>query len=174
MLSKRVLKFFLLLLTFTLASSVQAQFRSATLGVDGLTCSACSFGTEKSIRKLEFVEDVKMDLNKNIAEITFKKDSKVDIDALVKKVYDAGFSVRFVQAVFNFDHVNAAPNTCFLYNNDQYQFISSDSKPLTGEVKLNFIAKTYVPDKQLKKWKKQLKPACQAANGKVYFVTIEA
>lgn len=173
MMSLSIKRLFLFLLVCTFPLLAQAQFRSATLGVDGLTCSACSFGTEKSIRKLDFVEDVKMDLNRNIAEITFKKDSKVDMDALVKKVYDAGFSVRFVQAVFHFDNTAAAPNTCFSYNNDQYQFIGGDGRSLTGEVKLNFIAKTYVPDKELKKWKKQLKPAC-LTSGKVYFVTVEA
>lgn len=174
MLSKQVLRLFLLLLACTPALDAQAQFRSATLGVDGLTCSACSFGTEKSIRKLDFIEDVTMDLNENIAEITFKKYSKVDIDALVKKVYDAGFSVRFVQAVFVFETTLATPNTCFSLNDDRYQFIGSENKTLTGEVKLNFIAKTYVPEKELKKWKKQLKPACEAVTGKLYYVTIEA
>lgn len=91
--------FFYFFLFFT-CNLFAARFTSAVIGIDGLTCSACSFSTEQSIRKLDFVENVNMELNENMATITFKKDKEISIDAIVRRVYAAGFSVRSVKAIF--------------------------------------------------------------------------
>ncbi len=62
-----------LLLIFSFSKNTNAQFISAIVGIDGLTCSACSYATEKSILKLIFVDSVYMELDKNIATVFFKK-----------------------------------------------------------------------------------------------------
>ena len=60
----KTLKIFILLLVTTI-SAAKAQFTKAELQVSGLTCSMCSKATEKSLRTLDFIGDIKADLNRN-------------------------------------------------------------------------------------------------------------
>lgn len=141
-----------------------AQFTSAKVGIDGLTCSACSFATEKSIKKLDFVDSVFMELDKNIATVYFKKNMLVSIPALGKKVKDAGFAVRSLYAVFNFNEVTVTNDYCFVYENNVYQFIKlAAEKKLNGFVSIQFIGENYMPKKEFKKWKLYCTSACKSA-----------
>ncbi len=161
--------------------SSSAQFKSVTIGIDGLTCSACSFATEKSIKKLNFVDSVSMELDKNIATIYFKKNVPVSIDQLSKKVIDAGFSVRSMYAVFNFNDLIVTNDYCFVYENNVYQFIKIDAeKKLKGFISIQFIGENYMQKKEFKKWKMYCSSACKGAfNASVlspskneYYITI--
>ena len=166
--------FFILLLLFS-APSANAQFRQAVIGIDGLTCSACSFGTQKSIMRLDFVDSVKMDLNKNIATITFKPGKKVSIDAIVQKVYDAGFSVRSVHAVYEFTDMKAVNDAFFNFEDNAYEFIGlSGERTLNGPVDLTFINEKYISKKEMKKWKDLIAKAkpCTLGKQKPYYVTL--
>jgi copper chaperone CopZ len=142
-----------------LCGIAEARFTSVVLGIDGLTCSACSYGTERSIRKLDFVEDVKMELNKNTAEITFKKEKSISIDALVKKVYDAGFSVRSVDVVYHFDQPVSISNHILQLDSSVVYVLQSGTSSLSGDVNMKFIKEKYVPKKELLKWKVQIEKA---------------
>ena len=51
-----------LILIFCTCFSASAQFQTVYIGVNGLTCSQCSRTVEMSIRKLDFVGDVQMNL----------------------------------------------------------------------------------------------------------------
>jgi copper chaperone CopZ len=170
---KTVVVFSFFLFVFSEASF--AQFTSAVLGVDGLTCSACSYGTERSIRKLYFVQDVKMELNKNTATITFKKDKDVSIDALVKKVYDAGFSVRFVEAVYHFDQPVTISNNLLKEQATTFYVLKTNTLSLSGDVTMHFISEKYIPKKELVQWKNTLTTAHEQLKSlatPVYFVSI--
>ncbi len=70
------------------------------IGINGLHCSACTFSVEKSLKKLDFVTVVQMDLNDRSGKAYFKEDSKVDYKQLAKAVSAAGFSVRSFDIVF--------------------------------------------------------------------------
>ncbi len=59
------------ILALLFSCNSKAQFTSAELGVDGLTCSACTRSVELSIRKLDFVKDVQMNLDNTVGQITF-------------------------------------------------------------------------------------------------------
>ena len=64
---------FLVFLISTFAFvNAQTAVTQVKVGVDGITCSMCSKGTEKSIRRLAFVQDVVMELNTAEAAITIK------------------------------------------------------------------------------------------------------
>src|SRR5690606_2438006 len=93
----------ILLIIFALISfstSGQAQ-QSAQLGINGLTCSMCSYSVENSIKKLPFIRSIKMDLNSNIAILEFYEGKPVNFEAIALKVIDAGFAVRFLKAKFS-------------------------------------------------------------------------
>lgn len=158
-----------LLLLFT--SYSRAQFISAQIGVDGLTCSACTRSVEMSIRKLNFVQDVQMNLEHTEGTISFKSDSIIDIGKLAQAIINAGFSVRYLTAVFKTDTaINVSENYCLEYKDVVYQFISVKPGKLQNNITLTFIGKQFLPAKDLKKWKDNLKAT--NSGKKTYFVTL--
>src|ERR1700756_3137808 len=121
----KTLKIFIVLL-ITTVSTAHAQFTKAELQVSGLTCSMCSKATEKSLRTLNFIGDIKADLNRNVFVITFRKDSPVNLMLISKKVQDAGFFVNNLKATFNFDNVKVNDNA-FSYGGDTYRLMNGEN-----------------------------------------------
>jgi copper chaperone CopZ len=156
----------------------RAQFKFAVIGVDGLTCSACSYATEKSLLKLETIDSVHMQLQENTATVFFKPGKKVDMTAVSKKITDAGFSVRSLTASADVGQLKVTPDYCWVYENDVYHFIQlAADKELTGLVQLKFVGDKFMSPKEFKKWKLYCKNACMPAitpapYSKDYYVTI--
>src|SRR5437868_14670560 len=144
---------FLLLASFALPA--RSQFLSAEVGLNGLTCSMCSLGTDKALKKLPFIEAVHVDLNALDAHITFKKGVNVSIDDIRKTIEDAGFSVRTIEAVLQFDSVTVGKDFHYSLAGDTYHFIGVDHKTLEGPVKLRFVDKDYVTAKEFAQFAKQ-------------------
>ncbi len=149
-----------------------AQFTSAIIGVNGLTCSACTRTVEMSIRKLDFVKDVEMNLENTEGKIIFKENSDVDISKLAGAVTDAGFSVRNLIANYIFHDVMVGKNFCFNAGKFKMQFISVQEKKLNGEVPLIFLGKDFQSKSELKKVKSLLEGKCVEETGLIYFVTL--
>jgi len=162
----KAIKILALLLTLSVASA-KAQFTKAELQVSGLTCSMCSKATEKALRTLDFIGDVKPDLNKNLFVITFKNNSPVSLEQISKKVQNAGFSVNNLKATFNFADVRLNSNT-FNYQGDTYFVVNGGDKTLNGPVTITVVDIGFAPISVYKKY------AAQAtdAKGKVYKVII--
>ncbi|MBP7940015.1 MAG: cation transporter [Sediminibacterium sp.] len=78
----------------TTAAVVPAEIKKVTLVASGLTCSMCSKAIFKALTSLEFVADVKVDIEKSMYILTFKADKKVAIDQIKLAVTDAGFGVQ--------------------------------------------------------------------------------
>lgn len=157
-------------------SSVKAQFVKADLQVSGLTCSMCSKATEKSLRTLTFISDIKPDLNRNLFVITFKKDASVNLDAISKKVQDAGFTVNKLTVSFNFDNLKINNDYHFNYAGNMYHFLNVKDETLNGITPITIIDKGFVPASTYKKYAAQTTFACYKSgvmgNQKVYHVTI--
>lgn len=157
-------------------SSVKAQFVKADLQVSGLTCSMCSKATEKSLRTLTFISDIKPDLNRNLFVITFKKDASVNLDAISKKVQDAGFAVNKLTVSFNFDNLKINNDYHFNYAGNTYHFLNVKDETLNGLTPITVIDKGFVPASTYKKYAAQTTFACYKSgvmgNQKVYHVTI--
>jgi copper chaperone CopZ len=149
-----------------------AQFQTVYIGVNGLTCSQCSRTVEMSIRKLDFVQDVDMNLEHTEGKITLKKNKKADMDKIAQAVVNAGFSVRYLQADLMIDNSVAVSGQCFNYKGDAYEFTEAPKDPLKGVVKLKFIGKKYLPKNELKKMEPLTDNKCSKATGKVYHVAI--
>lgn len=146
----KMLKIFIILLSLSCAA--QAQFTKAELQVSGLTCSMCSKATEKSLRTLNFIGDIKVDLNRNIFVITFKKDAQVDIGLIGKKVENAGFFVNSLKATFDFDNVKLENNR-FSYGGDTFYVLNPGSQPLSGMQTVTVVDKGFAPASVYKKYK---------------------
>ncbi len=157
-------------------SSVKAQFVKADLQVSGLTCSMCSKATEKSLRTLSFISDIKPDLNRNLFVITFKKDAPVNLDAISKKVQDAGFAVNKLTASFNFDNLKINNDYHFNYAGNTYHFLNVKDETLNGLTPITVVDKAFVPASAYKKYAARTAFGCYKSgmmgNQKVYHVTI--
>ena len=68
--------------------------KKVTLMASGLTCSMCSKAIFKTLTKLDFVEEVKVDIEKSMYILTFKTGKKVEIDQIKLAVTGAGFGVQ--------------------------------------------------------------------------------
>jgi copper chaperone CopZ len=141
----------ILLLTGFLAN---AQFVKANLQASGLTCSMCSFATQKQLKTLDFIDSVGTDLNHTIFILYFKKDAKVDIDLIRKKVEDAGFSVASLKITFHFDNLAITDNYHFAYQGNLYHFVNSKPQTLNGDAVFKVLDKGFVSDKEYKKYLK--------------------
>ncbi|HSY77650.1 MAG TPA: heavy metal-associated domain-containing protein [Bacteroidia bacterium] len=152
--------------------TANAQFVSVEIGVDGLTCSACTRSVEMSIRKLDFVKDVQMNLENTNGVITFKDSTNVDIEKIAKAVINAGFSVRYLNATYKpTGTLNVTDNSCFAYKGTSYQFVKVTAAEAKSDLVLKFVGKEFLPAKEYKKWKESLKPQCAGAKS-TYFVTL--
>ena len=154
-------KILLFLFLLVAQSSTYAQFTWAQIGVDGLTCSACTRSVEMSIRKLSFVDSVSMNLEHTEGKIIFKKGSKVEIDKIAKAVVDAGFSIRSLYAGINVDQLKVMNDLCWAFENDNYHFVKiTDNKDLKGPVALKFVGEKFMSKKEFKTWKMYCTNTC--------------
>lgn len=149
--------------------TARAQFTKAELQVSGLTCSMCSKATEKALHTLDFVGDIKTDLNRNLFVITFKNSSPVNLDQISKKVQSAGFSVNSLKATFNFNNVKLNSNS-FNYQGDTYMVVNGANKPLSGPVAVTVVDKGFAPASVYKKYAGQNPDGVKT--GKLYRVAI--
>src|SRR5580693_7986784 len=104
------------------AFSASAQFQSVFIGVNGLTCSQCTRTVEMSIRKLDFVAGVEMNLEHTEGKIILKKNARADMDKIARAVVNAGFSVRYLPADLVVDNSVVTNGSCFNYKGDEYVF----------------------------------------------------
>jgi len=156
--------------------SAKAQIVKAELQVSGLTCSMCSLSTQKSLATLDFVGEIKPDLNKNIFYISFKPNKTVNLDALKQKVMAAGFSVNKLVAIVNFNHVDVTGDGNVAFQGSTLRLVNPATKQLNGETRLLIIDKDFVPVSAFKKYNAQLKDATYATGiddkkARIYHVT---
>jgi copper chaperone CopZ len=164
----KTLKIYIILFIATVTVA-KAQFTKAELQVSGLTCSLCAKSTEKAIKALPFVSEIKPDLIRNIYNITFKEGVPVDFEQISKKIKSAGFFVNYFKTTYNFANTTVAENA-FTYGGDTYKLLNAD-KPLSGEVSLTIVDKGFAPNSVSKKYLGK-NPEAPAASGKTYHVAI--
>ncbi len=71
-----------------------AEIKKVTLVASDLTCSMCSKAIFKALSSLDFVADVKVDIEQSKYILTFKSGKTVVIDQIKSAVTDAGFGVQ--------------------------------------------------------------------------------
>jgi copper chaperone CopZ len=135
-------------------ASTKAQFVKAELQASGLTCSMCSFATEKSLKTLNFIDSIGHDLNHTTFILYFKKDVPVDLDKIRQKVEDAGFSVAKLLVTFRFDQEKIANNYHYRLGDNLYHFINVKEQVFNGQVVLQVIDKGFISDKLYNKYSK--------------------
>jgi copper chaperone CopZ len=146
----KTLKIFIALLAISI-SAAQAQFIKAEVQVSGLTCSMCSKATEKSLRTLPFISDIKPDLNRNLFVITFKANAPVNLEQMSKKVQSAGFSINLLKATLDFDKLKLS-NSRFTYAGNTFHVLNDNGKELNGQQPVTVVSKGFAPAATVKKY----------------------
>jgi len=150
------IKYYIVLLLLLISLKSEAQLKSVEMNVSGLTCSMCSFATEKALRTLDFVQDVNTDLNTNTFIITFKEGKKVSFDQIKRKVEGAGFSVFIFKTVYDFKNQEVKNGYTLDAGGSELEFINTKKQSLNGDVKLTVLDKGFV---SAEAYKKMLKDA---------------
>jgi len=60
--------------------------------VDGLSCPFCAYGMEKKLKKLEGIQDLKIQVDKGMADLTFKRGASIDLDDIQARIRKGGFT----------------------------------------------------------------------------------
>jgi len=162
----------LLLVVFSLLqmSEVEAQQREVELGIDGLTCSMCSRSTEMSVRKLEFVSDVIMDLEHTTARIILKDGAKVSYELIGKAVRDAGFSVRYLSLMLDPGQAQLNTGDCISQDEKTYKYIGEQIVNDSDGMKFRIVAKGLMPMKELRKWTEMIKQGCADTERTIFVI----
>ena len=80
------------LIAFVVAPSAQAEIRSATVAVDGMSCPFCAYGIEKRLKKVEGVRSVDISTKQGTARLVAKDEESIAVDQIPGAVKKAGFT----------------------------------------------------------------------------------
>lgn len=151
--------FFLFMLT-ALTAGVHAQFTKANLKASGLTCSMCSKAVKVALEKVDFVQEVKVDIKSQDYILSFKDDAKVEFDALSNAVEDAGFSVASLKASGNFQAIKAGKDIHAQVGGLNIHFLNGNGEQLNGEKTITVVDKSFLSAKEFKKYSNASRHPC--------------
>ena len=149
------MKKYLLLFALAISSlTARAQFIQAELVASGLTCSMCSFATQKQLQTVPYIDSIGTDLDHTTFILFFKRDMPMDLNLLKARVEDAGFSVASLVLTYRFDNQKVDNNYHLVYRENLFHFLDAKTQTLNGNQKLKMVDKGFLSDKQFKKYKK--------------------
>lgn len=122
--------------------TLKAQFIKAELEVNGFTCSMCALSTQKALSKLDFIEEIQPDINKNLYYLKFKPGKEVDFSAIQAKVKGSGFSIGKLTTLYRFE--KSIHQSVFDYGGFIYQIEKYDQKELTGDRWFQIVDKNFL------------------------------
>ncbi|WP_143305213.1 heavy-metal-associated domain-containing protein [Chitinophaga vietnamensis] len=176
------------IILFVLGISIgaNAQYKKASLQANGLTCAMCSNATLKALKTLPFIDNIDTDLNNTTFILHFKPDATVDIDAIKKKVEDAGFSVGKLVITANFKDVKVSNDAHVAFAGNTLHFMHVKNQVLNGDKDITVIDKDFVSAKQFRQHLTETsmpcyktgvmsdccKPDAPVASKRIYHVTI--
>jgi copper chaperone CopZ len=149
-----------------------AGIKWVDIGVNGLTCSACTRSVEMSVSKLYFVESVEMSLEKTEGRIYVKEGEPINLKAIAQAVVDAGFSVRFLKVEFNFNDVTVHDDGTFNYQGQPYVWLEYKNGLAKSDILLKLVDEDFLPRKEGSLWKKKI-ASTNSANPKAFHVVQE-
>jgi copper chaperone CopZ len=150
-----------------------ASINYIDIGVNGLTCSMCSRSVEMSIRRLDFVDNVVMDLEKTEGRIFVKEDSPINLEAIAKAVVNAGFSVRFILVDFNLADIPVSDHGYFIFQGQTYEWLDFKDNIPKDSVTLKLVDEHFLPKKESEQWKKKFTPSIPPSTQKILHVIQE-
>lgn len=162
------MKTFLFVIACIVSVTLTAQVSKVSLQASGLTCSMCSNSINKSLKTIDFVQNVNPNIQTSTFEIIFKQGSIIDFDKLKKKVEDAGFTVANFIATVHFNNVQVKADQPVKIGDKTFYILNIKDQLLTGTKQVRIVDKGFISNKEFKK-----NTMATAAGGRgVYNVTI--
>lgn len=167
-------------------ATADAQIQSARLQASGLTCAMCARAVYKNLEALPFVSKIDTDLNGSAFILDFTKGKQVDIDAIRKKVEDAGFSIAALDLTGSFEGVAVRKDQHVNYDGSLFHFVGVKDQTISGERTIKVIDKHFTSAKEQKKYQGMTAMECyktgyvssccqkdvSAAPARIYHVTL--
>ena len=137
----------LVILSFVFVIIANAQITKVEIMATGLTCSMCSNAINNQLKTIDEVENVDIDLNKNLFIVRLKNNNTLSPKTFKGKVEKAGFFVVSMVIFINFRNQTVEDNKQI----DKYIFIDTKAQTLNGVAKVRVLDKGYVTTKEHKK-----------------------
>lgn len=85
-------------------AAAQEQPRQIEVRILGMSCPFCAYGAEQKLKKMDGVEELKVDLETGLATLTMEEGADVPNEKLRKVIDDAGFEVAEITRNFESEH----------------------------------------------------------------------
>ncbi len=129
-----------------------SQIKEASLKASGLTCSLCSKAIYKALTAIQFINEVKPNIQNSTYIISFKSGVQPDFDLIAKAVTNAGFSVAQLKLVVNFDNISINNNMHIKIENKEFHFLNVHNETLKGDRTIILIDKNFISARDYKKY----------------------
>ena len=146
---------------FLLWSSISfSQISKATLQASGLTCALCAKSIYTNLTSLEFIDSVDTDLETSSFLIVFKPGIKLDIDAIRRKVEDAGFSVSKLLLRVDQGGLSIGHDQKIRIDDNVFHFIDVKTQQSPSSFEIRVIDQKFLSAKEFKKLTSGSKISC--------------
>ena len=139
------IKSILIIASFLVFGTANAQIKSAEVLASGLTCSMCSKAIFKALSKLDFVDTVKVNIETSVYKLSFKNESKPSIEGIRDAVYDAGFAISKLSITGDWKLKTATKDLAFEDFGYQFKWQVKANKALTNTQKVYILNKDIQP-----------------------------
>lgn len=150
---------FILVLVVTCIAA-NAQIQSAKLQASGLTCAMCAKSIYKNLTSLPFVENVDTDLEGSAFLLTFKKSVPLSIDALRKKVEDAGFAVAGLEITAAVSNLSVQKDSHITLDGNVIHIVQVNAQGKNGLLTFKIVDRAFLGPKEQKKFAKLSSMEC--------------
>ena len=128
-----------------------SQISKASLQASGLTCALCAKKIYTNLTSLDFIDSVDTDLETSSFLIVFRPGAKLDLEALRKKVEDAGFSVSKLLLKVNQAGLAIGHDKKVKIGNNVFHFIDVKAQQSPSSFEIRVIDQKFLSAKAFKK-----------------------
>jgi copper chaperone CopZ len=161
LISFSMIKILSLAISLILWSAVSfSQISKASLQASGLTCALCAKSIYTNLSSLNFIDSVDTDLETSTFLIVFKPAAKIDIDAIRKKVEDAGFSVSKLLLRIDQGGLTIGHDKKIKIGDNVFHFIDVKTQSAASSFEIRVIDQKFVSAKEFKKLTAGSKISC--------------
>lgn len=139
------MRYLCILIFLFYSATATAQVQSVELVASGLTCSMCSKAIFKALSQLDFVSEVKVDIEKSSYKVNFKSPENVKIEQIREAVYDAGFAIETMQLTASFPNTKAVNEELVTLNGYQFKWKLTGTKNISNPQKVSIVNKEIQP-----------------------------
>lgn len=87
----------------------EPETRRIEVTILGMSCPFCAYGVEQKLKKLDGVQDLRVDLKSGVATVELAEGADLSNEILRKMVEDAGFEVAGIERGFESEHPDVEP-----------------------------------------------------------------